>query len=266
MQTKPLISKLTTLGLSEKQAQIYTSALIRKRATVLEISRDTGIERPTIYENSRTLEEMGLLTVVLVGVKKYLVVDNPERLYTLVEEKRKIAKDVVEDISALVQGEPLRTSVKLYAGSEGAKRLSDAILKSKSKRIQTLGNYGMLTRLFSKKYLHELWVARSRRGIHARILFPSSDLSTLLESSEYGEIGNIRYERNTRILPEKIAFNAMYTIVDDNVLFWSDPMEDFFFLFKSKSYAESLLTVFDFLWEQSRDIETCRVDEVTLSR
>lgn len=261
-QSLAIVEKLQNLGLSEKQARIYTTLLKHGPATVLQVFRDTRIQRPTIYENAHTLETLGLIETVVKGTKKYLVATNKEQIFTLIEEKRVVAKELMEDIASLKQDIIPRTPIKLYGGKDGAKRLSDAILRSKNKTIMTIGNYDLLYTLFDEKSLHRLWTARSRKKIHARILFSSADKAKFSKNKDYSEIGNIRYNRDVRLLPPNMDFHVMYTIVDDEVLFWSSLDENFFFQFSSKSYATSLRTLFETLWGVSSPLENSQAHAV----
>jgi sugar-specific transcriptional regulator TrmB len=249
-----LLEKLVALGLTEKQARMYLAILRRGQATVLEISRDTGIERPTIYENAPHLEKLGLIETTIKGVKKYLTVTDPEKIHALVEEKRSIAKDLVEEIASLRKGQSVHTPIKLYSGHAGAKRLAQAILESKEKKIYTLGSYALLYTLFSEPDLRKLWKARVQRGVHVDTLFPASDILALQDNPDYSQSGNFRYDRDTRILPGSMEFHVMYTIVDDQVLFWSAQEENFFFQFSSPSYAASMKTLFSTLWDISKPL------------
>lgn len=244
------------LGLTEKQGQIYLSIQKRGVSSVLDIFRDTHIQRPTIYENAVTLESLGLVETVVKGTKKRLTATAPERLQDLIKQKQLVAQELIEDLALIKKDETPRNPVRLYAGREGAKKLANLILESRGKRVLTLGNHELLYTLFTERDLHRLWEARVTKNIHVEALFPSSDTLTLQSNKDYSEIGNIRYNRTVRILPASIDWEVMYTIVDDNVLFWSAQKEDLFFQFTSPSYAASLRTVFQVLWQISKPLET----------
>ncbi|QQR78548.1 MAG: hypothetical protein IPJ68_05780 [Candidatus Moraniibacteriota bacterium] len=251
-----MLEKLMALGLTEKQGQIYISIQKHGICSVLDIFRDTHIQRPTIYENAVTLESLGLIETVVKGAKKRLAATAPERLQALIKQKELVACELVEDLASIKKGDVLRNPVRLYAGREGAKKLADLILESKGKTVLTLGNHELLYALFTERDLRRLWEARVAKNIHVEALFPSSDRPTLQRNKDYSETGNIRYNRTVRVLPASIDWGVMYTIVDDNVLFWSAQKEDFFFQFSSPSYAASLRTVFQILWQISKPLET----------
>lgn len=249
------LAKLVTLGLTEKQGQIYLSLQKNGASTILDIFRDTHIQRPTIYENAVLLENIGLVETVIKGTKRHLVATAPERLQALIKQKEVIAQELIEDLATIRQGDVLRNPVRLYAGHEGAKKLAQLILESKGKKVLTLGNYQLLYTLFRESDLRRLWEARVTNDIQVDTLFPATDLPELQKNKDYSESGNLQYNRCVRILPPSIQWDVMYTIVDDNVLFWSAQKEDFFFQFSSPSYTQSLRTVFESLWKVSTQLE-----------
>ncbi len=249
-----LAKKLTGLGLTEKQARIYLSVIQHGCSTILEIFRDTHIQRPTIYENIPILENLGLMETTLKGKKKYFIATDPTHIQALVDGKQKIANELVETIDSIKKGEKPHSPIRLYSGREGAKHLAQAILRSKTKRVYTIGNRALLYQLFSEHDLHNLWKSRAQKGIHIDTLYPATDEAALLANTDYNPAGNFRYDRDTRILPPYIPFSVMYTIVDDNVLFWSSVEENFFFRFSSPSYADSMKALFSTLWNISRPL------------
>lgn len=261
LKNAALLAKLSALGLTEKQGQIYLSLQRNGASTILDIFRDTHIQRPTIYENATLLESLGLIETVIKGKKKHLVATAPEHLQTLIKKKETVASELIEDLATIRQGEVLRNPVRLYAGREGAKKLANLILESKGGEVLTLGNYQLLYTLFRESDLRRLWEARASKDIAVKTLFPASDLLVLQKNKDYSESGNFRYNRQVRILPPSIQWGVMYTIVDDNVLFWSTQKEDFFFQFSSSSYAQSLRTVFESLWKISGPIESQRINQ-----
>lgn len=251
-QNSGLITKLVSLGLSENQARIYLSVIERGKATVLEIFRDTGIQRPTVYENVLVLQDKNLLSQIVIGKKRYISAHEADALLKFVEEKRTTAREVADEISALTQHKVTsRTPIKIFSGVEGAKLLADVILSSASKEILTVGSYAVLNEVFSERYLRQLWAARSKKRIHARVLFNASDAPALRKDRSYGDIGNITFDREVRLLSASLTIPAMFTLVDDTVLFWSRSEEDIFFSIKYASHTKTWRSLFENLWANS---------------
>ncbi|HYE22098.1 MAG TPA: helix-turn-helix domain-containing protein [Verrucomicrobiae bacterium] len=250
-----IVKQLEALGLSHAQSLIYLAILQLKKATVLQISRQTGLQRPTIYDNVAELIKIGLISNIVDKGKTYIAAEDPENLHQSIAMKQKLAKELQPELQALFQASGIKPQVKFFQGEEGVKNLTNIILSSNSKVIRTIGNYQEnIKEMFSFKFLHELWEARARKNIKGQILFTHSDLELLKKAKEYGETGNIKYNREVKVLPKEINFKVLYTIVDDKVLFWSSKQEGYSFMFQSKSYANSLTSLFDFLWSVSKSI------------
>lgn len=103
------IEALKTLGLSDRQIQVYLTVLQQGRATAITLSRITKINRTTIYSVSKELIDKGLISEDLGGTTSYFVAKPPEELQYLVEreeqaihKKKKTASEVVHELQKLV--------------------------------------------------------------------------------------------------------------------------------------------------------------------
>lgn len=248
--------QLSQLGLSEVQAKIYLSILRARKTTVLQIARDTGIQRPTIYDNVAFLEKSLLVCTIVEGARKYIVPNNPENLFLLIKQKQSVAQEIVPSLQELYRHEEKHDpAVRFYRGEEGLKKLADVILTSDEKEIRTLADYERnIQKPFSERYLRTLWEARSRKHILGKILYTHSSVPALKANKDYTDTGNIRFNREVRILPEPIQLSVLYTIVDNHVLFWGPKEEDVSFQFTSEAYANSLKSLFDYLWSISKKL------------
>ena len=239
---------------SGTQSALYLALLKRKKATVLDLFRETGIQRPTIYDALETLEQFGLIMRIAEGAKKFILPSHPKNITLYLAKKRKLAEELLPALADIYNKENvLPPKIRFFQGEEGLKKLSEVILTSKNKLIRTIADYDQnIQQSFAKNFLRSLWASRSRKHIFGHILYTTKSIPQLRKNPDYGEIGNIRYNREVRILPAEIDINILYTLVDDNVLFWSSKKEGYSFHIQSPSYANSLKSLFDFLWAQSQ--------------
>jgi hypothetical protein len=193
---------------------------------------------------------------VVQSGKKYIVPANPENLELLVQQRQVAVREALPVLRHLYDRESSTDpQVRFYRGDEGLKKLADVILSSKSKVMRTIADYERNIREpFSKQYLHTLWEARNRKHIFGRVLYTHANIQALLAEKDFSETGNIRYNREVRILPKSIELSVLYTIVDDNVLFWGSKADELAFQFVSRSYADSLTSLFDYLWDVSEKL------------
>ena len=83
---------LENLGLKSTAVQIYLYLLNAKKATILEVAKETGIARTNIYNNVARLIQMGLVGEAIDSGKKFLVPESPNNLINFVKSKESIAK------------------------------------------------------------------------------------------------------------------------------------------------------------------------------
>lgn len=69
--------ELQNLGLSEKEAKVYTTSLELGPDTVQNIAKESGINRATTYVQIGTLKEKGLISEFEKGKKTYFVAESP---------------------------------------------------------------------------------------------------------------------------------------------------------------------------------------------
>jgi sugar-specific transcriptional regulator TrmB len=90
MSTKEKL--LENLGLKDTTVKIYLYLLKAKKATVLEVAKETGVARTNIYNNVSRLIQMGLVGEAIEGGKKFLIPESPNNLINFVRTKEDIAK------------------------------------------------------------------------------------------------------------------------------------------------------------------------------
>ncbi len=97
------VEALKTLGLNDKQIQVYLTVLQQGKATAITIARITKINRTTVYSVAKELVEKGLIEEDIGGATSYFVARPPQELRYLVEreeqniQKKKQATAVVID-------------------------------------------------------------------------------------------------------------------------------------------------------------------------
>ncbi len=76
------------LGMSDKVAQIYQSLLSLGPSSVRSLADYSGLNRGSTYDALKWLEEHGLVTFYHKDTKQFFVAEHPDRLLSLVREKK----------------------------------------------------------------------------------------------------------------------------------------------------------------------------------
>ena len=92
-----------TIGITEKQQQIYTTLLEYGIISASELAHFTGIRRTTLYPNLQKLQEMGLVTEITNQNKKYFQAVNPRSLKKIIRDKMGELKKIEENIPQFIE-------------------------------------------------------------------------------------------------------------------------------------------------------------------
>ena len=77
------IQELQKIGLSANEATVYLASLEMGPSTILELSKQSKIKRPTTHFVMEGFIKKGLASSFEKGKKRYFVVESPERLLTI---------------------------------------------------------------------------------------------------------------------------------------------------------------------------------------
>ena len=119
---------LVNIGLSEKESQVYLSALSLGPSSVQNIAKKSNVNRVTTYVMIEQLTQKGLMSSFNKGKKKLYSAERPNRLMSLIHEREKELKDqeaqfrsVLPQLNAVMARSDNKTQVRFYEGIEGMK-------------------------------------------------------------------------------------------------------------------------------------------------
>lgn len=113
---------LENLGFSKDEASIYLKLLQGGKATVSEITRRTGIHRPTVYKVLPDLIEKGVVNVTPKGKQKMYTAESPQKLERILEE---ISRKFKEEIGELNEVYSRKDTRPLVTYGEGGKAITE---------------------------------------------------------------------------------------------------------------------------------------------
>jgi len=122
---------LTSLGLSDNEAEVYLTLLEEGRLTVSGIARESSLHRPAIYQILPTLEEKGLINKRIVGKLLYYGAEPPERLRSLLSVINGELDIMIPQLSAMYGKD--RPVVRRLDGINGIHAVFDDIVRTLSK-------------------------------------------------------------------------------------------------------------------------------------
>jgi sugar-specific transcriptional regulator TrmB len=128
-----LENELKKLGLREIESKIYISLLKVPQQSTVKLSKNTGINRRTIYDNLELLITKGLVTYNIIKGTKFFNANNVKTLRQLIDEKLFTLENIMPTLKNLQNTNFNNTKVDIIMGKQGIKTiLEDAIETNKT--------------------------------------------------------------------------------------------------------------------------------------
>ena len=99
---KSLLTLLRQLGFDDIQAQVYSEVHEMGPITVLELSRNTGIKRPTVHFHVEQLLERGLLNEGIRRGRRVVTAVDPEVFSKIIDEQKQQVKMLENSLNKMV--------------------------------------------------------------------------------------------------------------------------------------------------------------------
>ncbi len=124
---------LGSLGLRKDEIRLYLTLLEAPPATVSELARETGIHRPLIYRALPSLQEKGLISIVIKGKQKRYTAESPTRVEKLFRKLEQSFSVLLPALETSYTNREDRPVMKYYEGREGIRRVFDDLLDTLKK-------------------------------------------------------------------------------------------------------------------------------------
>jgi len=240
---------LIELGLNRNEAKVYLSLIKFGRADAHQIIKDTKFHKNIVYDNLDKLIDKGLVNYIIEDNKKIFVLSNPSMIVELfneklkeVEEKKKKAEIVANEISKISKQVKFKQEAVIYRGVKG--------IKTYYKETLNGGDYVVFgapqesLEIMGETFWKNYNLKREEKKIKVKMIFNPS-------IKKYGEGIKGKY---TEIRYFKQDFEPMTEthIQGDKVgiLVWSE--EPILFFIKDKHVADSYLKFFESMWKEGK--------------
>ena len=232
---------LQNLGLEEKEAKIYLALLELGEATVLQVSKKSGIKRPTAYLILRSLEEKGFVSRVLHGKKTTYSAQHPKKLITESELRLKELQEVIPQLETFMQKEG-KPRVMIYEGKEQLDRAYDDMFITKGE-VLIVDDIALSKEAFPKSF-RKFGYKKTSPDFRIREINVDNQAAREYAKEFAGPYHEIRY------LPQNLKpFENDMGIYGNKVLISSLKREYFVVVLESEEIARSFRTMFELMWQ-----------------
>ena len=243
---------LKNIDLTSTQIKIYLSVLKNGLSTVLDISKDTKINRSQIYFDTSILVERGILELAAKRKRKFLAIQ-PNKIAKIIKEKNEKLEElesVLADASIYYESKNKNkgnSDIKIFEGIKNVKKFFDFELDDMNKEegIYLIGNVAHQTGYLSQEYWSKWNSDFSKKGNSARMLLNSLD-----NSFEKYKRNDKKYNLETRGIPN-LNLKAGFDIWRDNVFILSYEKNMLGVYIKNQLVADTFRELFNHVWKRS---------------
>jgi sugar-specific transcriptional regulator TrmB len=240
---------LLKLGLSEKEIICYISLLEIGRASILDISRKSGLNRVTTYSAIDNLKKRGLIAETKKGKRKLFIAEDPDTLEKIVEEKKanlkldeKMLKNLIlpslKNINVQQKNIP---QIKFFEGPNGIYKVYDSYVL-KSRDVIGCGSYDSVMKISSwdveKRYISEM----KKRKIFFRGILEDTEMNHKFDEISKGVMHNKFLPEGERVSADILAFGSMVALISYEKKVAT--------LIEDESIAKSIRMYLEFMWER----------------
>jgi sugar-specific transcriptional regulator TrmB len=243
-----LFKILTDTGLSGHEARVYLAALSLGPTTILQISRESGVKRTTIYSTIESLKQKGLISIEPRGFKQVYVAEDPAKLELVFESRRQTLYDKLPELSALYNLQGGESVVKYYEGLESVKNIYESMLRD----IRPREDYMVITdneRWYNldPKYFEKFLQKRARVNINIRVLLQNSEAARKHKQMEQV------YNEKVKLLPPKVKLTTNLVLIPRRLMFHQLIPPITAIVIENKSAIKMQQEMFEILWDSIPD-------------
>ena len=243
-----LDKELEQIGLSEKEARVYLSALEMGQASVQKIARKADVNRATTYSVLESLVKKGLCSTTEQNNKVYFTASPPNSLLSLFEMKKKkietqedYFKKLLPNLNSLHNKQDSKPTVRFFEGHQG-------FLNSGAEFLQTQADKTEPVRMIFSKDLIEDIIDEKDREKFRKIRLGRNIKSKVIYTYEKGELKTTSDGERRKISAEKFLLNCDIEILGNTVLFAPLTKKLSSVLIKNQKIADTMKVIFDLAW------------------
>jgi len=242
---------LSPFGLDENQNKTYLAMLALGPASILEISKKSGVNRSMLYEIMDSLVPLGIAYKSVRGKKIRFVAREPETFQELLTQKLEKFEKILPELKTLAAAGSTKPSLTLHEGIAGIKQVYLGAIQSKEKKLYAF--VGVESLLSKTNVLENFWDdefknERKKRNVFGQLLVPDNTAGKKFQTKD-----NQNFRESRLVNADLYNFSAEVLMYDNTAAFISYTQhEEYAAEITNPAIAETLKMVWRFMWEASK--------------
>lgn len=240
---------LLRAGLDDREVEVYLAILSLKSAKATQVAKVAKQSRSHTYLMLRSLERRGLVSEVIRGDVLHFIAEQPQRLVTYLEDRKKDIADVqrlVEGamplLSSLTQPMPGQPRVTTLHGVDGMKQVYRDVFAGE---FSCFFNAEMMFSTFGQNVITMLFGDELK--LRGRELFVDN-----VAAKRYLKEIPLDEKYDIHLLPKQIEFHSEFVIAGDTVALFAYDDDLTIIRIENRNIAQAFQSWFDYLWSVSR--------------
>ncbi len=242
-----ILAVLRSVGLDEKEAQLYLCGLQLNAAPASDYAKATQLNRITAYNTLESLVQKGLFTLVRKARGKWYSPVPPDQLSLEVQKNARALERMVPELRSMQGTSERRPRVRFYEGWEGVKRVYEDTLTAKGELLNFANS--AVVRRYWPAYDNEYVAERVKRKIRLRGIAPDDETGRRVHGEDRKKYREIRlvpsrefdFTNEINIYDHKVAICSF-----DSGLHGNSDM--FGVIIESREVAETQRQIFEMAW------------------
>jgi sugar-specific transcriptional regulator TrmB len=231
-------------GLEPNEAAAYLGLLELGPSKVAEIAKVANIKRTTLYTVLENLENKGLVSRELKGLKTLFKSHHPKELLRLEEERKKDLESIFDGLAGLYHKGGSDEHIQLYKGTKNIQKiyldlLDEVRLNEKYMVITDQESWFQSDPLFYQKFADK----RARKVREVRMLMQNSETARHFKKFEKN------FNLDIKILPEEVSLLTNLVITERKVLIHELTKPSKLLLIENRSIITMHQQIFELLWK-----------------
>lgn len=244
------IKTLSKIGLSQKQAIVYTAMLQLGEAKITDIAKSANLKRPTVYLIIEELELLGLVSQLIKGKGKAYSAVHPKRISELLEFRKNRFQEILPDLVAKYKSSVDRPRIQMLEGMEALRQTyREALISLTQDNNEQLwiSNFSSIIENFPDI------VTEYSRALNK---FPKSNIREILfgkgSVEEWFKKINVKQSKNHQtkhINDYNFGGETDQLITDEKLYYFAIHPEPFVLIIESQEMAKTQKFLFENIWK-----------------
>lgn len=244
MENSKILKDLEDIGLAEKHAKVYLSALECGGDVASAIAKKAGTERVNTYYILEQLAKEGLVYSGLKNGKRIYVAHSPKKLALLAEAKLRMVKGIIPELLRFESLNQTRPIVKFYEGVDGIKEVFNETLEL-PRGSETLA-YASYQTVYThlEDFVPDFIKRRATKGISQRVIVEDT-----AQTREGLQANDKRDLRLTRLVPkDEFPFEVDQINIFGDKMFIASLKDMIAMIIESPTIARTQRAIFELAW------------------